>query len=448
MGITGLNRLIQYYDINNRGQSNSNKQIKFNTAIIDANNIICIFLNATFKSMKENNVVNTVIYNPLLYQLHEIIVSTIRATIIYIDTVHKRLTNERNVILVFDPIQTPEYNIVVESFKSNVETKNNKLGLKLKLQEQLNRSKTRSEKYKKEINKLNSADIPESSKRLLHQLTHFDNQDNLMKLISIVQNELLYIYDKTEETELKLERCLSYSDDIQFIQSVSEADLTIYNLCLLFNYDNTLIYSRDTDYFVLCSDLDNVYKTDALTYKPIYNIRDIWTSCFDDKITFDDIISIATICGNDYTAKTHLMEFDIDKVKALYEHKHYEFNPRSRLVKYINNYKSLKDIVIQHSRVNSSFKVSLDVYYNRHYNSNFRLLKSSNRKIKNIIDKMLDLYNAIYDFEVDLDELEQSINNNTVNQNILKCNRINEPYLTFLTYPTQFPSKSFVVEYH
>lgn len=442
MGIVGLNKLIQYYDTKYKGQSNNNKNLKFNTAIIDANNIICIFLNATFKSMKNNNMVNNVIYNPLLYQLHEIIVSTIRATTIYIDTVHKRLTNEHNVILVFDPIQTPKYNIVVESFKSNVDTKNNETN-ELKLQEQLNRSKVRSDKYKKEVEKLISADIPETSKRLLHQLTHFDNQDNLMKLISIVQNELLYIYGKSEESELKLDRRLRYSDDIQFIQSISEADLTIYNLCLLFNYDSTLIYSRDTDYYVLCADLDNVYKTDALINRPIYNIKDIWSSCFDNKITFDDIISIATICGNDYTAKTHLMEFEISKAKALYELKDGSFSPRCRIIKYLNSSKSLKDIIIQHSQVNPLFKVSLDVYYNRHYNSSFKLLKPNYRKIKNIIDKMLELYNTIYDFEADLDDLKDGINNN-----VLKCNRVNEPYLTFLTYPTQLPSKTFVVNYN
>lgn len=442
MGIVGLNKLIQYYDTENKGKSSSNKNLRFNTAIIDANNIICIFLNATFKSMKDNNTVNNVIYNPLLYQLHEIIVSTIRATTIYIDTVHKRLTNERNVILVFDPIQTPKYNIIVESFKSDTDTKNNETN-ELKLQEQLNRSKVRSDKYKKEVEKLTSADIPETSKRLLHQLTHFDNQDNLMKLISIVQNELLYIYGKTEESELKLDRRLRYSNDIQFIQSISEADLTIYNLCLLFNYDSTIIYSRDTDYYVLCADLDNVYKTDALTNRPIYKVRDIWTSCFDDKITFDDIISIATICGNDYTAKTHLLEFEIGKIKALYELKNDSFSPRCRIIKYLSSSKSLKDIIIQHSLVNPSFKVSLDVYYNRHYNSDFKLLKPNYRKIKNIIDKMLELYSTIYDFEVNLDDLEDGNNNN-----VLKCNRVNEPYLTFLTYPTQLPPKTFVVNYN
>lgn len=442
MGIAGLNKLIQYYDSTNKGKSTNNRNIKFNTAIVDANNIICIFLNATFKSMKDNNIVNNVIYNPLLYQLHEIIVSTIRATTIYIDTVHKRLTNERNVILVFDPIKTPKYNILVESFKSSSDTKNNETTNELKLQEQLNRSKVRSDKYKKEVDKLTSANIPETSKKLLHQLTHFDNQDNLMKLISIVQNELLYIYGKTETSELKLNRRLRYSDDVQFIQSVSEADLTIYNLCLLFNYDNTLIYSRDTDYYVLCSDLDNVYKTDALTNKPIYNIRDIWTSCFDDKITFDDIISIATICGNDYTAKTHLIEFEINKVKALYELQVDSLNPRSKIIKYLNNCKSLKDIVIQHSQVNPLFKISLDVYYNRHYNSDFKLLKPNDRKIKNIIDKMLSLYEIIYDFDINLDELD-----NKMSQNILKCSKVNNPYSTFLTYPTQLPPKTFDISY-
>lgn len=447
MGIVGLNKLIQYYDTKNKGQSINNKKLKFNTAIIDANNIICIFLNATFKSMKDNHTINNIIYNPLLCQLHEIIVSTIRATTNYINAVHRRLTNEHNVILVFDPIQTPKYNIVVESFKSNTYTKNNETN-ELKLQEQLNRSKVRSDKYKKEVDKLNSADIPETSKRLLHQLTHFDNQDNLMKLISIVQNELLYIYGKTEESELKLERWLMFSDDIQFIQSISEADLTIYNLCLLFNYDSTIIYSRDTDYYVLCADLDNVYKTDALTNRPVYNIRDIWTSCFDDKITFDDIISIATICGNDYTAKAYLIEFEISKIKALYERKDASFSPRCRIIKYLNSSKSLKDIIVQHSLVNPSFKVSLDVYYNRHYNSDFKLLKPNRRKIKDIIDKMLELYNTIYDFNADLDELEESINNNTTNQNTLKCNRVIEPYSTFLTYPTQLPSKTFVVNYN
>ena len=92
----------------------------------------------------------------------------------------------------------------------------------------------------------------------------------LKTLFSVIPNSNGINYDglcfnyATKENIEKEE--LAISEHIKFVQSISEADLVIYNIASSLNNRKILIYSADTDYFALCSDLKNVYKTEIALY--------------------------------------------------------------------------------------------------------------------------------------------------------------------------------------
>ena len=384
MGVTNLNKLTKHENV----KTYNAKTLKANTAIIDGNNLlfnrfaairssyIDRFKKTDFKTIQE----------PLLNQIFYMLKSTVDSIIKTILAIYSTLSDEHNIMIVFDPPGTPNYytNEGIKTFKRD---------------EEKTRTTTQITAYMKKINEVNNiidldySDISNELKYIYYQVSYILNDANNMKFSGIIKNEILYALNKSDEkykSQLGTQKINeTISDSVYLIQSVSEADLVIYNLCLAFNYKPIIIYSMDSDYFVLCSCLKNIYKTDITLNKDVYNTYDIWRDVFDDKITFKDIVSMATISGNDFTAHDYLFKFDCEKFQKMYNHnfKFRGISKRSKIYNYVY-LNDLKEIAKSHSKVNEPFKNSLMMYDNMTNNFEFKELKQNEKNIEMLLKQI------------------------------------------------------------
>ena len=101
-------------------------------------------------------------------------------------------------------------------------------------------------------------------------------------------------------------------DDIDIIETTDEADFVIKNLAVFYGslYNSVLVLSEDSDYFILLSDLPNVYKTGIKNIKtgtrktlppPVYNVSQLWTNYLGTS-DYNIICFVAILAGCDYTS--------------------------------------------------------------------------------------------------------------------------------------------------
>ena len=448
MGITHLNQIQKYAS---KSKKYNPKTFKANTIIIDGNNLLFNRL-AAMRSSFANSYKNEemkIIDKSLLEQLVLILHSTTVGIVNMIyNTYNNKLKGEKNIIIVFDPPTTPYYYIPDVG----------NLTLKRKEEEKRKQSQeSRRDKKQDIINELKLR-YSDNIEQIYKQLSYLNDDSKIKMLMPIIKNELLYIYHKLEasqsispkdldsqsenennrlntnininenENEIKQQNksifnipqeTIDISNHVHFIQSVSEADLTICNIAKMMNYAPVLIRSMDSDYYVLCSELKNVYKTeitdkikDSNTGKyidsPIYNIYGIWRDIFGNRITYNDIISMATMAGNDYTAKASLYGFNVDNYKRLYNH---DFSKITRSATYLYPYKEqgytdIKRVVDDYCLVNEDARNSMLIY--KHINENFEF-ENMNLSTITLNDIILSIKNELnddfYDYNGDLSNI-------------------------------------------
>ena len=414
MGITNLNQIAKDAKIYN---------IKANTAIIDGSNLIYIYLCTASKCLKDPQIYRNYDVNiidvDIVQQIYSIVEQAVLSLIRYTYTLYGKLTNERNIIFVFDPHKEPKYiinhKIFTEEIIENIE-EINKIDIKVKEEEYEMKKDERKKRLEhkivdvdnlisKELNKLveiNNSDVNNEVLTVneITQLLNISNMDEikdnnlfqnpkmLNKLTAFIIKEFLYVCGKYNKTDFDF---LNYnilnkisnnvSNHIHFIQAISEADLVIADLAGIFNYDKVVVCSRDTDYFVLLSDIQNVYKSDIFV-KDYYLVSEIWKQ-IDENITYDDIIAIATLSGSDYTNKDSIMTFNMDNYRKLY---HHEQVKALKIKKYLNNYNKISDII---QYLPDKFKRTYELYKNKYYNNKYEIYKPNDINIVNYINKFL-----------------------------------------------------------
>lgn len=325
---------------------------------------------------------------------------TVNAVIRMITDIDKLLIGEKNIIIVFDPVGTPMYRTHEgkTTFKEHEE------------QSRVNgQVKCYSKKLQmaRNVIELDYKDVNRALEKY-YQMSYILNDHNNSKFMPLVKNELLYAlrqYDRTELNTIQLSQ--EMVSRVRVIQAISEADLVIYNIASVMSYEPVLIYSMDTDYLALCSDLKNVYKTDITLRQPIYNTYDIWRDTFDDQITFNEVASMATMAGNDFTGKTSLCSFDVEKFKQFYQHHFEDVKRTSKLYSY-TYLKDIVKIVEAYGEDNVCAKNSMTVYKSRLLNFEYTRLKPSQATISTLIKRIIqdiaklmltDIANVvIYDF--------------------------------------------------
>jgi hypothetical protein len=413
MGITNLND-IQKYSVKSKYNP---KTFKANTIIIDGNNLLFNRLTAIRASFMNTylNVELGTIDKPLLYQLVSILNATIKGIVDMITNYYyNSLKDEKNIIIVFDPPNTPNYYIPGAGMMT----------LKRKEEEnRISKQKKQFDKYQIKIDELKMK-YSDEVELIYNQLSYLLNDSNIKKLMPIIKNELAYIYRKDNEnsnytSEFNFpQQPVDICNHVYLIQSISEADLVIYNLAKLLNYAPVLIRSMDSDYYILCSNLENVYKRDISDktknktnkYEDtlIYNIWNIWREVFDSNITYKDIITMATMAGNDYTAKTSLYGFKIDGYKRIYQGNFSKITKSAKhLYPYVKaGYNNINDIIEKYCENNEDARNSMLIYNHIDDNFLFDELKISTFKLNDLVMKIKnELNNEFYDYVNDITDV-------------------------------------------
>lgn len=411
MGIINLNQIAKEAKVYN---------IKANTAIIDGSNLIYIYLCTASKCLKDplsyRNYNVNIIDVEIEQQIYSIVEQALLSLIRYTYFLYGQLTNERNIIFVFDPYKEPKYiinhKIFTEETIENIEEINN-----IKIEEEYEMKKDERKKraehkvvdvdslISKELDKLvkiNNSDV-NNEVLTINEITQllnisdmnkikdnnlFQNPKMLNKLTAFIIKEFLYICNKYDKTDFEFTRynilnklSNNVSSHIHFIQAISEADLVITDLAGIFNYDKVVVCSRDTDYFILLSDIPNVYKSDIFVGN-YYLVSEIWKQ-LSENITYEDIIAIATLSGSDYTNKDSIMTFNIDNYRKLINH---EQVSGRKIRKYMNNYNKISDII---QYLPDKFKRTYELYKNKYYNNKYEKYTPYDINIVNYINKFL-----------------------------------------------------------
>lgn len=411
MGIINLNQIAKDAKVYN---------IKANTAIIDGSNLIYIYLCTASKCLKDplsyRNYNVNIIDVEIEQQIYTIVEQALLSLIRYTYFLYGKLTNERNIIFVFDPYKEPKYiinhKIFTEETIENIEEINN-----IKIEEEYEMKKDERKKraehkavdvddlINKELDKLvkiNNSDV-NNEVLTINEITQllnisdmnkikdnnlFQNPKMLNKLTAFIIKEFLYICNKYDKTDFEFTRynilnklSNNVSSHIHFIQAISEADLVITDLAGIFNYDKVVVCSRDTDYFILLSDIPNVYKSDIFVGN-YYLVSEMWKQ-LSENITYEDIIAIATLSGSDYTNKDSIMTFNIDNYRKLINH---EQVSGRKIRKYMNNYNKISDII---QYLPDKFKRTYELYKNKYYNNKYEKYTPYDTNIVNYINKFL-----------------------------------------------------------
>lgn len=153
---------------------------------------------------------------------------------------------------------------------------------------------------------------------------YLENEDEFMKLfggdkfdetyeqiskIMMSNSQLSFQHQILQLMQLTLDEISEQNidDNFNLIRAKSEADLAI--KCIASTLSGTiLIMSKDVDYYILFSDMENAYCSELGCSKLIYNPYNIWKEFLGTYYSYDLVIRISPILGNDYTVHDKLID--------------------------------------------------------------------------------------------------------------------------------------------
>lgn len=298
MGVKDLNTLMKIKGM-------EVKKDKFDIVIFDGSFLLINTLTSVYKKLTDENKLNLTkfgtINQNLLYQMKYIIDNSIKQIVNCINSFDKRFKPEK-IYFVTDPKNKINYKIdetleIPEKFREFLlkEVENDKELEKVKLQEQELRKQRASkiDDIKKKCNEISDTIMS----NIYRQSNHFSEMTSLTHLLQIINNYLAIKWRNS---------------NINFIQSIDEADLVIKNIGEKETSENkeVLVISADTDYFILFSNNDKVWITLNQPYLPIYHPVTQWKYILTDQIhdelliepekIYDYAIRFAALFGNDY----------------------------------------------------------------------------------------------------------------------------------------------------
>ena len=303
MGVKDFNKLIEIYGI-------SQVVKHFDTIVIDASNLFHTYLSATYSAMKKEygTYENGGVKLDLMTQCIHVISHTFYTVKSYINALMNSY-KPSNIYLVMDPIKTPDYTI--DTGKDGIsfeylkilypkiefnEGSRHLIHVNMKEQEQKRRKG--NDKIQNELDKLNKIEeVDEAIK----------NNEELKKCLEEITKESMLLGSQhkiiilSESLIPLLIKEFKDKNEFHIVRSKGEADLFIKNLVYIMPHTSTLVLSRDTDYYFLLSDFEWCYCTDIKRGCPIYNPSSIWKNILDDDFSYETVIRLSPIFGNDYT---------------------------------------------------------------------------------------------------------------------------------------------------
>ena len=406
MGIKNLNTLLE-----NATQYSG----KFDTIIIDGSNLLITNISAVVSSIKKDNY-----YAPwdtfnldLIQTLYKIINQTTDGIILNLFSITRSLLNKGGKIkFVVDSSTEPSYI-----------TYNNKI-LQVKAEEKKSRKQKqdRTEKINKQLELIkleygiyqNGICINEDEIiNLFSQLDYFNNPGNYLSLTSIILNNIM----KNVSNNNYL------SETVTFIRAISEADFVIKNLANIYNDKPVLVMSEDTDYVLLLSDIENAYKTSIKTKQAIYYPYEFWKTTINDQITYDELIYITTLIGNDYVNHQTILTLDgknseknINKIKGMCNIDNYlETDIRYSLMKKIkpllvdfnpNSLSTVDDFEDIFKKLDENYNNAILIYNSWLYNFDFEELIYKENLFETSLEKILNRYKQTFNCVITFDKYE------------------------------------------
>ena len=298
MGINKLNTLFE---------NATQYQGKFKTIIIDGTNLIVTQLSA-IKAM----LLNEHIYSPwatinmnIIEQFYKILNDTTNSLISRLQSLKSLLTSDGEILFITDSSEEPKYVTIDDRvlYMKSIEREKRKQSQDRsgKISEQIERIKLEYGVY------VNDECINENEiKDLFNQMDFYNNPKHYLML-----------------TDLIIKMLIGKVHSTTFIKAISEADFVIKNLAASYNEQPVLVMSRDSDYYVLLSDLKNVYKTDISIGKAIHYPNQIWNEILGFNITQKQLSYVVTLIGNDYVGHEQLLgmtndtDKNINRIKGL-----------------------------------------------------------------------------------------------------------------------------------
>ena len=318
MGVLDLQKLVKSY-------GRKSDKSTYSRVIIDGNNLVFSRIASVISQMnKRNNIIHEFdgfTFN-VVEQLKRII-SMARAECIRVINSYTHVHN--SIHIIFDPDTTPLYKIRTDmlitydtelsdtEFNEFLLEDKEELIIKLKEDEQNKRKDSQSNKtIQKSLEAIDKLSEDETTKEILKKIvtqsSYFKNVEGYKKLIKIVAMDVQYT--------------LREQSNIYFYQSNIEADLSIKNLgikLLKEGAEDLLILSDDTDYFILFGDTENVYCQGISRNGDQYEAISIFRRLFGEHYSYDYVVRLSPILGNDYTVHSKLCGADdVDRVLALF----------------------------------------------------------------------------------------------------------------------------------
>lgn len=384
MGIEKLNTLL----------NNANTyEGKFNTIIIDGSNMIITILSAVVGSIKSNNLYAQwgVFDLDLITTFNEIITQATNSIVNMVRSTRRMLLKDGIIIFIVDSSNEPVYytadgkELYIKSEER--ELRKQKQDRTKTINSQIEYIKLHYGIYKDGVC-INEDEI----RNLFLQLDYFNNAGNYLTLIPIILNKVM-------------KEC----NNVTFIRAKSEADFVIKNLAFVYHTDPVLVMSEDTDYFVLLSDIENVYKTSLKRNKPIYYPYEFWKTLLHENVTYNEIIYLVTLMGNDYVGHNVLLSLDpknhdknVKRVRAMLniDNTFEDEILKSRMIKIkkvIGGFKPKG--ILQRDDLEEIFKNSdhryknaIDIYNNWYFNADYEIIIYDEDELEKLIDDKLNKY--------------------------------------------------------
>lgn len=274
---------------------------KFKTIIIDGSNMIITQITAIKSSLLKDNLYspwNTCNLN-IIEQFYRILNNTVNFLISKLQAIKGLLMDNGEIIFVTDSLEDPKYitndNRILNMKSDEREKRKQSQDRTIKILEQIERIKLDYGIYENGIC-INETEI----KNLFNQMDFYNNPKHYLML-----------------SDLIIRMLIGKINNVTYIKAISEADFVIKNLANLYNENPVLVMSKDTDYYVLLSEIPNVYKTDISLGNAIHYPYEIWNEILNYNISQTELVYIVTLIGNDYVSHESLLSMTEDGNKNI-----------------------------------------------------------------------------------------------------------------------------------
>ena len=288
--------------------------VTFTKIIIDASNLMHTYLSAAYSTLAKNFGKYDFggIKLDLISQCVRVVKDAFFTVKCYLYGLLRAYPNA-SITCVFDPIKTPNY--MIDSGDHNV-TRSYlhaifpDMDLKLDARSIVHVNMKEEEQKKRQgvdvIEEVlaKNKDASDEQKRLIKETMLLGSQHRIVVLTEPLMSLLL-----DEFVDAK---------HLRFIRAEYEADLLIKNLAYEYKDENVLVKSKDTDYYFLLSDLEWCYCSDLNKDASVYNPNALWTDFLGDEFSYDIVIRLSPLLGNDYTTHHGILNAKkMDEIRAL-----------------------------------------------------------------------------------------------------------------------------------